>query len=111
MIVEGAFADQRRVLSEMESKALLSAFHIPVTKGVSVRSPAEALIFAEEIGFPVALKVDSPNIIHKSVVDGIKLNITNARDLYAVYDELMGNVKKQRPQATINGVIVEAMLV
>ena len=111
MIVEGALAGHRRVLSEMESKAILSSFHIPVAKGVSVRTPAEALIFAEEIGFPVALKVDSPDIIHKSDVEGVKLNVANARDLYTAFDELIENVKKHRPEATINGVIVEEMFV
>jgi acetyltransferase len=71
-------AERRKVLTEMESKALLSAFHIPVTKTILARSANEAMMIATQLGFPVALKIDSPDISHKSDVNGVALNVMNA---------------------------------
>jgi len=75
LIGESALAERRTVLSEMESKALLAAFHIPVAQTVVAHSAHEAMLVAEEIGYPVALKVDSPDITHKSDVDGVRLGL------------------------------------
>lgn len=69
----------------MESKTLLAAFHIPVTQTILARSAHEAMMIATQMGFPVALKIDSPDITHKSDVGGVALNIMNgasARDTY-----------------------------
>ena len=78
MLIESVLAKRRKVLTEMESKALLAAFHIPVTKTILARSVNEAIMIATQLGFPVALKVDSPDISHKSDVQGVALNVLNA---------------------------------
>jgi acetyltransferase len=109
MIIEGALAEHRRVLSEMESKAVLSAFGIPTIASVGARSAREALVSAESLGFPVAMKIDSPDITHKSDVGGVRLNIPNAQAVRRGYSELVDTVRSERPEARINGVTIERM--
>src|SRR3990167_5739226 len=75
LVIESVLAERRKVLTEMESKTLLSAFHIPVTETILARSAHEAMMIATQMGFPVALKIDSPDISHKSDVQGVALNI------------------------------------
>ena len=66
LVIETALPKRRKVLNEMESKALLAAFRIPIAQTVVARSATEAMVLAEEIGLPVVMKIDSPNITHKS---------------------------------------------
>ncbi|MGK9630565.1 acetate--CoA ligase family protein, partial [Salmonella enterica subsp. enterica] len=75
LVIESVLAERRKVLTEMESKTLLSAFHIPVTNTILARNANEAMMIATQLGFPVALKIDSPDITHKSDVQGVALNI------------------------------------
>ncbi len=75
LIVDAALAERRSVLSEMESKALLAAFRIPIARTVVARSAHEAMLIAGELGLPVAMKIDSPDITHKSDVGGVRLNV------------------------------------
>ncbi len=109
MLIESALADHREVLSEMESKALLGAFHIPVSRTVIARSPNEAIVIAEQTGFPVALKVSSPDVAHKSDVGGVVLNVRNAVEVRAQYNEILAAVRRAQPEARIDGVTVQAM--
>jgi acetyltransferase len=109
LIIESVLAENRRVLTEPESIALLGAFHIPTVRNGIARSSNEALILAESIGFPVAMKIHSPDISHKSDAGGVRLNINNARVVRSSYLELVEQVKAARPEARIEGVIVEKM--
>jgi len=109
LIIEGALAEHRKVLSEMESKAVLTAFGLPVLPSVEVGSANQALVMAESIGFPVAMKVNSPDIPHKSDVGGVRLNIDGAQAVRHAYNELMDSVREQRPDARLNGVLLERM--
>ncbi len=111
MLIESALSERRKVLSEMESKALLSAFHIPVAKTMIAHSPHEALLLAEQFGFPVALKVNSPDITHKSDAGGVRLNLGNAHAVRTAYNEIATEVKKNRPNARLDGMSVEPMVV
>lgn len=111
MIIECALQDKRKVLNEMESKALLSAFHIPVAKTMVARSPNEALLIAEELGFPIAMKVNSPDITHKTDAGGVILNLTNAQSVRAAYHQVLENVKQNRPNVRIDGISIEPMIV
>ena len=72
LVIESVLAERRKVLTEMESKTLLAAFHIPVTKTILARNANEAMMIATQLGFPVALKIDSPDISHKSDVHGVR---------------------------------------
>ncbi len=109
-IIETALAEGRRSLTQIEAKTVLSAFCIPVARTFSAAGSAEAVLRAAEIGYPVALKIDSPDISHKSDVDGIRLNLGDANAVRAAFSQVTANAKRLRPQARINGVIVEKML-
>jgi len=109
LLIESVLAERRRTLTEMESKALLAAFHIPVTQTVLARSANEAMMLATQMGFPVALKIDSPDIAHKSDVQGVALNIQSGSAARDTYNEMVARVKRLQPQARINGVTVQKM--
>ncbi len=109
LIIESALAEQRPVLTEPEAIAVLRAFRIPTVGAGIARSPNEALVLASSIGFPVALKVHSPDISHKSDAGGVRLNINSAQVVRGAYRELLEQVQKNRPEARIDGVTVEKM--
>ena len=97
------------MLTETESKALLAAFRIPVAKTVVARSLAEAIVNAEQLGFPVAMKVSSPDIVHKSEARGVRLDIRNAQELRAAYTDIIASVKHIAPDAHIEGIAIQPM--
>ena len=109
LIIESVLAERRKVLTEMESKTLLSCFHIPVTHTILARNSHEAMMISAQLGFPVALKIDSPDISHKSDVQGVALNIMNATSARDNYNDMVERVKRIMPQARINGVTVQKM--
>ena len=109
LVIESVLAERRKVLTEMESKTLLSAFHIPVTTTMLARSANEAMMIATQLGFPVALKIDSPDISHKSDVQGVALNIVNATGVRDAYNDMVQTVARLQPKARINGVTVQNM--
>ncbi len=110
MLVEAVLQEHRKVLSEMESKAILRAFRIPVAQTMVARTPTEALLLAEQIGFPVAMKVDSPDLVRKSDAGGVRLNIINAPSVRNAYHDIIEVVQKRHPNARINGVSIEPYL-
>ncbi len=110
MLIEALLAERRKVLSEMESKAILRAFRVPVAQTMVARSATECLLLAEQIGFPIAMKVDSPDLLHKSDAGGVRLNITNAPAVRNAYHDIIETVKKRHPNARINGVSIEPFL-
>ena len=109
LLIESVLAERRKVLTEMESKALLAAFHIPVTRTILARNVHEAIMIATQLGFPVALKIDSPDISHKSDVQGVVLNVTNAVGVRDTYMDMMQTVVRLQPDARINGVTIQNM--
>lgn len=111
MIIEGALQEKRKVLGEMESKALLSAFRIPVAQTMVARSPNEALLIAQQLGFPVAMKINSPDITHKSDVGGVRLNLANAQEVRTAYHEIIESVMLHQPKAHVNGISIQPMIV
>jgi acetyltransferase len=109
LIIESVLAERRKILTEMESKTLLSCFHIPVTQTILARNATEAMMISAQLGFPVALKIDSPDISHKSDVQGVALNIMNAASARDNYNDMVERVKRIQPSARINGVTVQKM--
>jgi acetyltransferase len=97
-------------LSEHQSKELLSLYGIAVTREQVVTSPHEAIRFAEEIGFPVVLKIDSPDILHKSEARAIRLGVGSKEEILQCYDEIIKNAEKYDPDAKVNGVLVQEMI-
>ena len=111
LIIESALAHGRKVLSEVESKALLSAFHIPVAQTLIARDPTEAMLMAQQIGFPVVMKINSQDISHKSDVGGVRLGLANAAAVRSAYAEMMHLIEKRCPEARLEGVVIEPMVI
>ncbi|MCW8957022.1 MAG: bifunctional acetate--CoA ligase family protein/GNAT family N-acetyltransferase [Gammaproteobacteria bacterium] len=109
LIIEEALAEDRNALSDLETMAVLKAFGIPVVTIMEARTANEALVIAESIGFPVVMKINSPNITHKSDVSGVRLNISSASTVRTVFNELIESARQKMPDATINGVTIESM--
>ncbi|MCO5295786.1 MAG: bifunctional acetate--CoA ligase family protein/GNAT family N-acetyltransferase [Fimbriimonadaceae bacterium] len=100
----------QEILSETVSKALLEAYEIPVTKPMAARSEDEAAENARRIGFPVVLKVLSPQITHKTDVGGVVLDLPDEASVRAAYRQIVEQAKAARPDADVQGVTVQAMV-
>jgi acetyltransferase len=109
LLVDAVLAQRRSLLSEMESKALLAAFQVPVTQTLRARSAHEAMLIATQLGFPVALKIDADSITHKSEVDGVLLNLPDAASVRDAYGQLLASVRRALPQVGELGVTVQPM--
>jgi acetyltransferase len=110
LVIETALMEGRKVLNEMESKAVLAAFRIPIAQTVVARSASEAMVLAEELGLPVVMKVDSPDIVHKTDSGGVRLNLSSLAAVRDAWLEIMDEVKRNRPDARINGIAIEPMI-
>lgn len=109
MIIEGALSEGRSVLSQTESKAVLKAFGIQTNIGIEAETSAKAVVAAESVGFPIAMKIDSPHITHKSDVGGVRTNIMTVAEVREAFNEIVENARRAQPNAEIHGVTVEKM--
>ena len=109
IIIQTALSEGREMLNDIESKAILRIFQIPTNMTVEAESASEALVAAETVGFPVAMKILSPDISHKSDVGGVKLGLANASDVMTAFRQITEQAAKMRPEARITGVTVERM--
>ncbi len=107
---ENGIPKTKRFLSEHESKTMLKEAGIPVPKEEIAKNREEACSIANEIGYPLVMKVESADIPHKSDAGGVKLNIKSEEEVKIAFDEIMENAKKYDPKAKINGVLVQEML-
>lgn len=101
---------QGKYLSEWESRQVLQDYNIPLAEGYIAGSSEELVKLGEKIGYPLVLKVDSPDIIHKTELGAVKVNIRNAQELIDSYNEMYQRIKQARPQAKINGFWVQEMV-
>jgi acyl-CoA synthetase (NDP forming) len=99
-----------RTLTEAESKKILARAGLPVTRELLARSPAEAARMAAEIGGPVALKIQSPDIPHKSDIGGVHLGATTSAEVETAARQVLENAKRNCPDAAIDGVLVQEMV-
>jgi acetate---CoA ligase (ADP-forming) len=102
-------ASSSGALCEYEAKALLAAWGIPVTRETLAGSEAEAIAAAERIGFPVALKVQSPEILHKTEAGAIALGLASPEAVARAYALILANARRHQPGAAIRGVLVQEM--
>ncbi len=109
-IIYKALNQDRNTLTEDEAKALMGCYDIPVSRNKVTTSAEEAAAFAEEIGFPVVMKIVSPDIGHKTEVGGVKLDLENKEAVKKAYTEIMETVPGHRPEAKLEGVLVEEMI-
>jgi len=108
-IIEEVRRASRTLLTEIESKALLSEVGIPTVETKLVGSKEEAIAISKKLGFPVALKIVSPEITHKSDVGGVKLGLKTSKQVKEAYDEIIRSVRERYPKAIIDGVSVQKM--
>ncbi len=108
-IIDKARADKRTLLTEVESKDILEEAGIPTARARLASSAQQAAEIAQEIGFPVALKIVSPDISHKSDIGGVKLGLKTAEEVTAAFDEIIAAAKKAQPKAKVDGVSVQQM--
>ncbi|MCB9037185.1 MAG: bifunctional acetate--CoA ligase family protein/GNAT family N-acetyltransferase [Lewinellaceae bacterium] len=99
----------RRQLMENEAKELMKSYGIPVGSFKVVSSADNAAKFAREIGYPVVLKIASPDIGHKTDVGGVKVNLANEAELRTAYEQIMKSAREKRPDAEVRGILVEKM--
>jgi len=109
--IEAALAEDRGMLDEIEAKAVLKAYGIPVVPTVAAGPSADAAVLAaRELGYPVALKILSPDISHKSDVGGVQLNLRDEAELRQATDAMLALVGERLPQARITGFTVQTMV-
>ncbi len=106
---ERAKEEGRNFLLEDEAREVCLAYGIPVPDGGFARDKEEALNLARRVGYPVVLKIVSPQVLHKSDVGGVKVGISDDEGLSKSFDEMISKVKESIPQAEIRGVLVSKM--
>ncbi|RLB37100.1 MAG: GNAT family N-acetyltransferase [Deltaproteobacteria bacterium] len=98
------------LLSEIESKALLGCYGIPVVSTHAAETVGEAVQIAKRVGYPVVLKVLSSDITHKSDVGGVRLNLQSDKEVEEAFEAIVTNARRYNPRAKIRGVTVQPML-
>jgi acyl-CoA synthetase (NDP forming) len=106
-IIEGVKREGRSYVMEHEAKQMLSLWGIGTTREKLCKTSQEALKAAEEIGYPVVLKIASPEIIHKTDAGGVKIGISSPEELEKSFNEIMEKVKGKYPNARIDGILVQ----
>ncbi len=109
-LIHSALRAGRKTLTESEGKQLLTCYDIPVAQNRVVTTASDAVAFAEETGFPVVMKIVSPDIGHKTDVGGVTLDIRTPAEVVAAFEKILANVKQHRPEARIEGILVEKMI-
>jgi len=100
----------RAVLTEVESKEVLKAYGIKTSTGYVATDPEMAVTVANWAGYPVAMKIVSPNISHKSDAGGVRLNLGSPEDVRSAFTDIMQKIKMHKPDANVQGVLVERMV-
>lgn len=108
-ILEKVKADGRSFLLEQEAYEVLRTYGFPVVHSVLATSEAHALSSAEKIGFPVAMKIASPDVLHKFDFGGVITDIKNKAEVKKAYNKILRNIRSKKPDAKIAGIMVEEM--
>jgi len=108
-VIADVRANGRTSLTEIESKKIFKAYGLPTVQTELAASEEEAVRMAEEIGYPVVLKIVSPDILHKSDAGGVKVNIENEAGVRETYNTILKNAKKYKEDADIHGIVIQEM--
>jgi len=108
-IIQSAKKESRQFLLEQEAYEVLRAYGFPVIKSTLVRSEREAVEAAEKIGFPIVMKIASPDVLHKFDYGGVKLDLKNREQVKRAYQDICESVLRHKPDARIAGMTVEEM--
>jgi acetate---CoA ligase (ADP-forming) len=108
-IIALAREDDRSSLTEIEAKEIFKLYGMPVTQNYLARTEEEVVEYANEIGYPIVMKIVSPDILHKSDAGGVKVNVRTDDEARKAYNAILSNAKEYKPNAKIHGVIVQEM--
>ena len=108
-VINNARADGRNALTEIEAKQVFSAYGLPVTKSKLAKTEDEAVAFAKEIGYPIVLKIVSPDILHKSDAGGVIVDIRDEKGIREGFQAIMKNAKAYKADAKIHGIVIQEM--
>ena len=108
-IISKVRAEGRTGLTEEESKSIFKAYGLPVVGAVLVTNEEDAVESAESFGYPIVMKIVSPDILHKSDAGGVKVNINDEVEVREAYRTIMENAKAYNPNADIHGILVQEM--
>jgi len=108
-IIERAKSEARVLLTEIESKELLRQAGINIIDTKPASSRPEAISISKQLGFPVALKIASPDIVHKNDAGGVRLGLETPEQVEKAYDEILTAISQKHPQARVQGVSVQGM--
>lgn len=107
--IEKARSEGRDSLTEIEAKKLFAAYGLPIAKTELARNEDEAVDWANKIGYPIVMKIVSPDILHKSDAGGVKVNIKDENGVREAYRTIMANAKAYKENARIHGIAVQEM--
>ena len=110
VILRNAAMEDREVLTEDEAKKILKYYNFPVVKTAAANNVEEAVAYAQQLGFPVVLKILSPQIVHKSDAGGVILNVNSASEVREAFETLIQRATAYNPDAQIIGVTVQPMV-
>ena len=108
-IIEKAKSENRNLLTEIEAKQVFKEAGLQVTDTRLAVTKKDAIAMSAEMGFPVVLKIVSPEILHKTEANGVKLNLKTSDEVAKAFDEIMASAKEKFPNANIHGVAVQRM--
>jgi acyl-CoA synthetase (NDP forming) len=108
-IIDKARSEGRTVLTEVESKEFLKPAGINIIDTKLATSKEEAISISRQFGFPVVLKIASPDIVHKSDAGGVRVGLNNAKQVGKAYDQILPAIRQKYPQARLHGVAVQKM--
>ena len=109
-IIDKVKKDGRPNLLEEEGQEVLRAYGFPLPKSTLAKTENDAVKIAKKIGYPVVMKIASPQIIHKSDAGGVKVNLTNDNEVKSAFEEIVSNAKKYNKKAEIKGVLIVEMI-
>lgn len=111
LLIRNSVHAKKFILSEEDSKKFLNTYRINVTLPYFAADANAAAIVASNIGYPVVMKIQSPDISHKSDVGGVQLNLKSPEEVKKAFREMIDNVKQSNPQARIEGVTLQQMII
>jgi len=109
-IIQTGLKNENHLLTEMESKKLLSAYGVPTNREETAATGTEAVKIAKDMGFPVVLKINSRDITHKSDAGGVLLDLKNSQEVSDGFEQIIQNAKSYNPKARLEGVTIQPMI-
>jgi len=109
-LIDEAFRQQKTVLTEFESKGLLTAYGLPVNRTEVANTADEAAEKAKDMGYPLVMKILSPDILHKTEVNGILLNLRSEAEVFEAFHKIVTRAREYNPHAVIQGVTLQTMI-